>query len=64
MHTGDYLKQSCNLAYEWSDADSCKWNKNRKVALIGIYWPEIDILYELGDEIATRFQQIIGILRW
>ena len=30
----------------------------------GNYRPEIDISDELGDELATQYQQMIGILRW
>ena len=30
----------------------------------GNYRPEVDISDELGDELATQYQQIIGILRW
>ena len=30
----------------------------------GNYHPEIDISDELGDELATQYQQMIGILRW
>ena len=30
----------------------------------GNYCPEIDISEELGDELATQYQQVIGILRW
>ena len=32
------------------------------VAMIGMYLPEIVLSDELGDELATRFQQMIGIL--
>ena len=36
----------------------------RKDAMTKSYQPEIDISDELGDELATHFQQMIGILRW
>ena len=59
----DYIKQSCNLAYGWIVEDGRRWTK-RKVAMTASYQPEIDISDELGDELATRFQQMIGILQW
>ena len=32
--------------------------------MIGMYQLEIDNFDKLGDELATRFQQMNGILRW
>ena len=52
------------MVRKWSDADERRWSKKRKVAMIQKYQPEIDISDELGDVLPTRFQQMIGILRW
>ena len=64
MHDGDYLKESCKMVHKWSNEDGRIWNKNREVAMIGTYRLEINISDKLGDELATKFQQMIGILRW
>ena len=52
------------MVHKWSNSNNRRWNKNLKVAIIQKYQPEIDISDELGNGLATRFQQMIGILRW
>jgi hypothetical protein len=64
MHPGDYVKMSCKLVKGWSEKDSRRWTKNRKAAMITKYRLELDISPDLDDDLATRFQQMIGILRW
>jgi hypothetical protein len=64
MHPGDYVKLSCKLIKEWSDTDNRRWTKSRKNAMITKYRPELDMSPELGDDLASRYQQMIGILRW
>ena len=63
MHAADYLKESCKMVRQWSDNDDRRWSKKRKVAMIQKYQLEIDISDELREDLATRFQQMIGILR-
>ena len=64
MHAGNYIKQLRNLARERSEQDGHRWNKKRKIAMIGNYRPEMDISDKLRGKLATRYQQMIGILRW
>ena len=64
MHAADYLNKSCKMVRKWSEDKNRRWNKKQEVAMIQKYQPEIDISDELGDVLATRFQQMIGILRW
>ena len=52
------------MVREWSEKDGCKFKNNREETMNGNYCPEIDISDELGDEVATQYQQMIGILRW
>ena len=64
MHPGDYVKLSCKMVREWSDEDDRRLIKKRKVAMIKAYRLELDISVELGDELDTRYQQMISILWW
>lgn len=64
MHAADYLKESCKMVRQWSEDENRKRIKKRKVAMIQKYRPEIGISDKLREILATRFQQMIGILRW
>ena len=64
MHAYDYVVGSCKMVRGWSERDGRKFNNKREDAMKGNYRPEIDISEELGDKLATQYQQMIGILRW
>lgn len=50
------------MVRDWSETDGRKFTNKHKDAMKANYRPEIDISDKLGDELATRFQQMIGIL--
>ena len=52
------------MVRQWREDEDRRWSKKWKVAMIQKYRPEIDISDELREDLATRFQQMIGILRW
>ena len=64
MYAYDYIKESCKMMQGWSENDGFKFKNNRDDTMPTKYCPEIDISAELGDDRATQFQQMIGILRW
>ena len=64
MYAYDYVKESCKIVRGWSENDNRKFKKNRDNTMHAKYCPEIDISAELGDDLATQYQQMIGILRW
>ena len=64
MHAYDYVVESCKMVRGWSERDGRKFKNNCKDAMKGNYCPEIDISNELGDDLATQYQQITGILPW
>ena len=62
MHTYDYAIESCKMVRDWSEKDGRKFTNKRQDVMKANYRPEIGISDELGDELATRLQQKIGIL--
>ena len=62
MHAYDYVVESYKMVQGWSERDSCKSNNKREDAMKGNYRLKIDISNELGDDLATQYQQIIGII--
>ena len=58
MHAYDYVVESCKMVRIWSNEDERKWNNKRPDAMKSNYRPEIDFSDELGDNLATRFQQM------
>ena len=64
MHAYDYVVESCKMVQKWSENDGRKFKNNCDDAMNVNYRLEIDISEELGDELATQYQQMIGILRW
>ena len=62
MHAYDYVVGSCKMVRGWSERDGRKFKNNREDAMKGNYRPEIDISDGLGDDLATQYQQMIGIL--
>ena len=64
MYAGDYVRESCKMVKEWSNEEGRRWTKKREAAMKTDYRPELDLSKELGDNLANRFQQMIGILRW
>ena len=63
MHAYDYVVESCKMVCEWSVRDRRKFTNKRKDAIKANYRPEIDISDKLGEDLATQFEQMIGILR-
>lgn len=63
MHPRDYVVQSVKMVQGWSAGDKRKWKKTQKNAMQQDYLPKLDTSRELGDELATWYQQMIGILR-
>ena len=64
MHAYDYVVQSCKMVRKWRENDGRKFKNNCEEAMKANYRPEIDISDELGDELATQYQQMISIFRW
>ena len=64
MHPKDYVVQSVKMVQGWCVEDKRPWKKKRKNAMQHNYLPELDTSRELGDDLRTRYQQMIGILRW
>ena len=64
MYAYVYIKESCKMVQGWSKSEGCKFKNNRDNAMPAKYCPEIDISAELGDDQATKFQQMTDILRW
>ena len=64
MHPYDYVDQVTKMVKQWSIDDNRAWKSKRKNAMSENYAPELDISRELDDDLATRYQQMIGILRW
>ena len=64
MHAYDYVVESCKMVQGWNERNGHKFKNNCEDAMKGNYRPEINISDELGDNLATQFQQTIGILRW
>ena len=69
MSAHDYLKQACKAVKEMTEADGRRWiskgkGTGRKNPMVESYRPECDVSNLLGDELSTRYMQLIGILRW
>ena len=64
MHAYDYIVESCKMVWGWSENNNCKFKNNCKDTMHAKYCPEIDISTELGDKLATQYQQMISILWW
>ena len=60
MYAYDYVVQSCKMVRKWSENDGRKFKNNREEAVKANYRPEIDISDELGNELATQYQQMIA----
>ena len=63
MHAYDYVVESCKMVQGCSEKDGRKFKNNREDTMKGNYCPKIDISDELGDNLATQYQQMIGILQ-
>ena len=64
MGPQDYVTETVKMVKGWSESDGRTWNKSGKNAMNKDYSPELDESRLLDDELATRYQQMIGILRW
>ena len=62
IHAYDYVVESFKMVHKWSVRDGHKFNNKREDAMKVNHHPEIDIYHKLGDNLATQFQQMIGIL--
>ena len=62
MYAYDHVVESCKMVRGWSERDGRKFKNTRDDAMQGNYRPEIDISDELEDDLATQYQQMIGIL--
>lgn len=56
MNVYGYVVELCKMVRERSVSSRRKFNKKHEDAMKENYCPEIDILDELGDELATQFQ--------
>ena len=64
IHAYNYVVESCKMVRNWSEKDGHKFSNKYQDTIKADYCPEIDISDELKNELAARFQQMIGILRW
>ena len=64
MSAHDYLQQACKTVRELTEKEGRRWISKRKNVMIEAYRPECDVSNLLGDELSTRYMQLIGILRW
>ena len=60
----DYLTQACKQVKEMATKEGRRWAKERKSPMAEPCRPENDASGELGEELAPRHMQLIGILRW
>ena len=64
MSSRDYMKEACKNAKALSQADGRKWNSKRESPMPEPCRPEMGTSGLLGDELAPRHMQFIGVLRW
>jgi hypothetical protein len=66
MSPRTYIKSAIKVVETMlvEDGDEMKLKSTAKNPFPNGYRPELDISTELNDEMATRFMQLVGILRW
>jgi hypothetical protein len=66
MSGKDYVKNAVKICKDLllGDGKQLKVGKNAERPMARTYRPEMDISTVLGSELASRYQQLIGILRW
>jgi hypothetical protein len=66
MSPKNYIKNAIKVVETMlvEDGDEMKLKSTAKNPFPNGYRPELDISTELGEEMATRFMQLVGILRW
>jgi hypothetical protein len=66
MSGRDYVKNAVNICKELlaGDGKTLRTGRNAERPMAMTYRPELDISPVLGSELASRYQQLIGILRW
>ena len=67
MSSNTYIKNSLKVVKDMLAAEGKELktsNKTGKVPIPGKYKPELDVSDELGEELHSRYMQLIGILRW
>ena len=57
-------EQACKAAKGMTTKGGRRWIKDRKNPMVESYRPENDVSDLLGDELPTRYMQLIGTLRW
>ena len=64
LSSDDYLKEVIKMVKEMCKKDDRRWKRKRHNPFPKDYRPEMDTSDELDDKHASRYQQLIGILRW
>jgi hypothetical protein len=66
MSGKDYVKNAVKICKEMllTDGKTLRSGRNAERPMARTYWPEMDISQVLEPELASRYQQLIGILRW
>ena len=63
IHTYDYVVELCKMVQKWSENYERKFKNNCDDAMKANYRPEIDTSDELGDGLASQYQQMISIFQ-
>jgi hypothetical protein len=66
MSGKDYVKNSVKICKDLlaGDGKTLKSGRNAEHPMAKTYRPELDVTPELVPELSSRYQQLIGILRW
>jgi hypothetical protein len=62
----DYVKNAVKICKEMliKDSRQLKTGRGTERPMPRTYWPELDVSQVLEPELASRYQQLIGILLW
>ena len=64
MSSDSYVREAVNVVEKFIEADGGKWKKPKTLFPKTNYQPELDESPLLEPELISRYQQLIGILRW
>jgi hypothetical protein len=66
MSGKDYVKNAVKICEDLlaGDGKTLKSGRNAECPMAKTYRPELDVTPELVPELSSRYQQLIGILRW
>ena len=64
MSSEQYVKKAVGNIKEILKNEDRMLKTKASMPLLHEYCPEIDVSPELGDELANRYEQFIGIFRW